>query len=176
MEYSISDISIIKSRIFAKIAKEIELAYQNDEINDLLDKYGIILEDERLPINTRTHRILVVGDLAGKLKDYQMIIKRVGINPENVEFLDYHQFKMFNARNLEYSNDYSDIIFGPVPHKTTEMGDTSSLLALMKKEPLKYPRVIPSVANSTSNQLKLSISSFKECLLKTFYYETLLDM
>ena len=45
MEYSFGEIAKIKSRIFAKIAKELEMANKNDEMDDLLDKYGIILEE-----------------------------------------------------------------------------------------------------------------------------------
>jgi len=44
------------------------------------------------------------------------------------------------------------------------MGDVSSLLAIMKREPNKYPKVIVATANSS---LKLSINSFKQALLNT---------
>lgn len=46
----------------------------------------------------------------------------------------------------------------------TNMGDVSSLLAIMKREPNKYPKVIVDTANSA---LKLSINSFKQALLNT---------
>ena len=45
MEYSISDICSIKSKIFAKISKEIEMASKNNEIDELLKKYGITFEE-----------------------------------------------------------------------------------------------------------------------------------
>ena len=175
MAYSFSEIAKIKSRIFAKIAKELEMANKNDEMDDLLDKYGIILEeDERMPINTRTYRILVIGELAGSKKDYQAAAKYVGINPDNIEFMDYNESKRIDARRLEFSNVYSDIIYGPTPHKVGEMGDTSSLLALIEQNPMRYPRLIRSNANSTDGRLKISISGFKDYLKRTFYYETLL--
>ncbi len=176
MEYSFGEIAKIKSRIFAKIAKELEMANKNDEMDDLLDKYDIILEDEeRMPINTRTYRILVIGELAGNKRDYQAAAKSVGINPDNIEFMDYEESKRLDARRLEYSNDYSDIIYGPTPHKISEMGDTSSLLALIENNPMKYPRLIRSKTNSTDGRLKISISGFKDYLKRTFYYETLLE-
>lgn len=176
MEYSFGEIAKIKSRIFAKIAKELEMANKNDEIDDLLDKYGIILEEEeRMPINTRTYRILVIGELVGNKRDYQAAAKSVGINPDNIEFMDYEESKRLEARRLEYSNDYSDIIYGPTPHKISEMGDTSSLLALIENNPMKYPRLIRSKTNSTDGRLKISISGFKDYLKRTFYYETLLE-
>lgn len=176
VEYSFGEIAKIKSRIFAKIAKELEMANKNDEMDDLLDKYGIILEEEeRMPINTRTYRILVIGELAGNKRDYQAAAKNVGINPDNIEFMDYEESKGLDARRLEYSNDYSDIIYGPTPHKISEMGDTSSLLALIENNPMKYPRLIRSKTNSTDGRLKITISGFKDYLKRTFYYETLLE-
>ena len=176
VKYSFSEIAKIKAKIFAKIAKELELANKNDEMDEVLDKYGVVLgEEERMPINTRTHRILVIGELAGSKKDYQMVAKKMDINPDNIEFMDYEESKRLDARRLEYSNDYSDIIYGPAPHKINEMGDTNSLLSLIEHNPMRYPRLIRSKTNSTDGRLKISISGFKEYLRKTFYYETLLE-
>ena len=176
MKYSISEFAAIKAKIFAKVAKELELANKNDEMDEVLDKYGVVLEaEERMPINTRTHRILVIGELAGSRKDYQIAAKKMDINPDNIEFMDYEESKRLDARRLEYSNDYSDIIYGPTPHKINEMGDTSSLLALIENNPMKYPRLIRSKTNSTDGRLKITISGFKDYLKRTFYYETLLE-
>ena len=176
MEYSFSEVAKIKAKLFAKLAKELEMAMKNNEMEDLLDKYGIILEEEeRMPINTRTYRVLVIGELAGNKKDYQIAAKKIGINPDNIEFMDYDESKKLDARRLEYSNEYSDIIYGPAPHKTNEMGDTSSLLALIRNNPTRYPRLIRSKANSVDGKLKISITGFKEYLTRTFYYETLLE-
>lgn len=176
MKYSFSEIAKIKAKIFAKIAKELELANKNDEMDEVLDKYGVVLEEEeRMPINTRTHRILVIGELAGSRKDYKMVAKKMDINPDNIEFMDYEESKRLDARRLEYSNDYSDIIYGPTPHKISEIGDTSSLLALIENNPTKYPRLIRSKTNSIDGRLKITISGFKDYLKRTFYYETLLE-
>ena len=176
VEYSFSEVARIKSKIFAKITKELEMANKNNEMDEVLEKYGVVLEEEeRTPINTRTHRILVIGELAGSKKDYQLVAKKMDINPDNIEFMDYEESKRLDARRLEYSNDYSDIIYGPAPHKTNEMGDTSSLLALIETNPMKYPRLIRSKSNSTDGRLKITITGFKEYLRKTFYYETLLE-
>ena len=73
-----------------------------------------------------------------------------------------------DTARLEYSTEYSDIIYGPTPHKTTGMGDTSSLLAKIKNDPTRYTRLTVATANGA---LKLSITSFKNCLSKTRYFE-----
>ncbi len=155
----------ILNKIISKIRYEIEKACENDEIDELLIKYGVVLEESSMPVNPRTHKVLVFGALAGKENDYKKIAKNLGLRENQVDFIsDYKELKRFNTTNLQYSNVYSDIIYGPNPHKQIEMGDTSSLLSVMKREPDKYPRVIEAHANSA---LKITISNFKEALLKT---------
>ena len=170
VEYSISQLIEIKSKIFDKIAKEIDLANKNDEMQLILEKYGIFLEEEPVLVNTKTMKILVIGALAGKLKDYQIAVKKMNIDLDNVEFIDTYDDRRFNVKRLEYSMDYSDIIYGPNPHKQVGIGDTYSFLAEMKRHPEKYPRVIETISNE---KLKITISGFKKALQSTRYYETL---
>ena len=172
MAYSFADIASIKSKVFAKIAKEIDLANKNGEMASFLDKYGIVFEEEAMPVDARTMKVLVLGSLAGKLKDYQMAAKKMDIDPSNIEFVDTYDDKRYDVRRLEYSMEYSDIIYGPNPHKTVGMGDTSSLLAEMKRSPEKYPRVVEAVSN---DKLKISISGFRAALMSTRLFETLLE-
>lgn len=170
VEYSISQLSEIKSKIFAKIAREIELANKNDEMQALFDKYGIYFEEEAMQVDTRTMKVLVLGALAGRVKDYKLAVKKMDINPDNVEFIDTYDDKRFNVAKLEYSMEYSDIIYGPNPHKQVGMGDTNSFLAEMKRNPERYPRVIEAVSN---DKLKITISGFKKALSSTRFFETL---
>ena len=138
---------------------------ENDEINELLEKYGVTLEEGCMPVNRRTHKILVFGDLAGKENDYKKVAKKMEINERQLEFIsDFKELKRYNTATLAYSNVYSDIIYGPNPHKQVGIGDHNSFLSAIKNEPQKYPRVIEAIDNT---ELKISISSFKEALLKT---------
>ena len=173
MEYSTFQISLIKSKVIAKITREIDFAASHNEIESVIAKYGITIDEERLPINTRTYKILIIGNLSGNINDYINAAKSLGIKPGNLEFVGYEEFKRFNAEKLKNSLEYSDLIFGPTPHKTKGMGDTSSFLALAEKNTGQFPKVIRSEANSIDRHLKFSISSFKNCLEKTYYYETL---
>lgn len=175
MLLNMSEKAKIKSRVFAKVSNELDLAIRDDELDGFLNKYGIILEEkERMPISTRLAKILVFGQLAGSKKDYQMAAKKVGINPDNIEFLDYEETKGFSAGRLRNSMQYSDIIYGPAPHKCTEMGNTSSLLEEIKKNPMEYPRLVEAKSNTMGTNLKISITTFRECIEKTFYYESLI--
>jgi hypothetical protein len=171
MHLSTSKLAEIKSKTISKIMKELDLAASDNKIDEFLKKYEIIIEEETMPVQPRTMKILVMGDLAGKLKDYQMIAKKLNIPKNNLEFIsDYKELKRFSVSKLEYSNVYSDIIYGPNPHKQVDMGKYSSFLVRMKKESHKYPRVHTSIANE---KLKITISNFKETLLSTRYYEAI---
>ena len=169
---SIVELATIKSKVFAKIATEIEIANREGTINDFLEKYGIIIELEQTPyFDSKRAKILVLGALAGNIDDFRTQLSKLGLNKNNVEFInDYDELKRFNAQKLEYSSEYSDIIYGPNPHKQVNIGDNASLLSLLQRNPEKYPRVIEAVAN---NKLKISINSFKEALLKTRLFESI---
>jgi len=170
--YSTSQIATLRSKILSKINKEIDIAIKNAALDDIFTKYGVTIEEnESSIVITNRMKILVLGELAGKLKDYQIAAKRKGIDPTNIEFIDYRQAKHLNAGRLKYSSEYSDIIIGPMPHKIEGMGDATSLLALIEKKPNEYPKLIKAEAN---NKLKITISGFSDYLLRTRFYETVI--
>lgn len=165
------DLAKIKSKVFAKIDSEIELANKENTIDEFLKKYGIVMELEQPYFDSKRAKILVLGALAGNVDDYKTQLGKLGLNKNNIEFInDYDELKRFNAQTLEYSTEYSDIIYGPNPHKQVNIGDNASLLTLLQRNPEKYPRVIEAVANG---KLKISINSFKEAVQKTRLFESL---
>lgn len=169
--YSQSQIADARGKIMAKINKEIDIAVRNGTFEEILERFGISLDDEPvMAVNTRRMKILVLGELAGNLRDYQFVAKKSGISPDNIEFINYVEAKRLNAGRLQYSNEYSDIICGPIPHKIEGMGDASSLLALMESRPSEYPKLQKATANSA---LKITITGFRELLFKTRYFEAL---
>lgn len=169
--YSQSQIADVRGKIMAKINKEIDIAVRNGALEEILERFGISLDCEpEMVVNTRRMKILVLGELAGSVRDYQNVAKKCGISLDNLEFIDYVEAKRLNAARLQYSNEYSDIICGPIPHKIQGMGETSSLLALMESKPSEYPKLLKATANSA---LKISITGFRELLLKTRYFEAL---
>lgn len=171
MAYTIGQLSRIKQKIIAKISSELDIANEEDRVQEILDKYGIVFEEDYIPVDTRTMKILVVGALAGSLKDYQIIAKKMGIHPDNIEFeCDYDKLKRFDAARLKDSFEYSDIIYGPNPHKQVNTDGFSSMLSMFKEAPERFPRVIEAC---DSHHLKISISTFRDSILKTRYFETL---
>lgn len=173
MLYSQSQIADLKTKIVRKINTEVDLALKNDAIDELLEKYGVELEEIIYQTNiSRRSKILVLGQLSGKMKDYQMAAKKLGVDEDNLEFIDYDGAKHLSAERLRYSCEYSDIICGPIPHKVEGMGDTSSLIAEIEKNPSEYPKLIKAISNDS---LKFSISRFKGYILKTRFFEEIVE-
>lgn len=171
--YSQSQISDLKSKIMRKINAEITLTLNNCALNEILEKYGVEIEETQYFSSvTRRSKILVLGQLSGKVKDYQVVAKKLGVKEDNLEFVDYVGAKHLSVERLSYSNEYSDIICGPVPHKIEGMGDTSSLIVEIEMNPSEYPKLIKAVVNDS---LKFSISGFKEYILRTRFFEKIVE-
>jgi len=169
--YSIAQKAKIKSKVLAKISLEFSYADSDEEILDIMNKYGIRLEEEPAYVNTRQMKILVFGALAGKANDYKMAARKMGISEENIVFEnDYEKLSRYDVSRLENSMQYSDIIVGPNPHKQTNTNGYSSMPSMIKNNPSKYPRLIESHANQA---LKITIKSFREALLDTRFIEAL---
>lgn len=170
--YTENQKSIILQKLYSKIQFEfMQASDDNEKLNELMEKYGIVLEDNAMWINLKDSKILIVGALAGKKNDFITCAKKSGINERNLEFFsDYEKLTNLGLAKLEYSNKYSDIIFGPVPHSMVGKNDSTSIIAKMESEPSKYPRVTRA---KTENEIKLSISSFKKAITCTRYYESL---
>lgn len=172
MVYSQSQISNLKIKIIRKIDKEIKLSIENGTLNEVLNKYNIELDEvEYLTCITKRSKILVLGQLSGKVKDYQIAAKKLYISEDNLEFVDYNESKHFNVERLRNSCEYSDIICGPMPHKIKGMGKTSNFIAEMEKNPTEYPKLIKV---SSNNNLKFSISEFKKCIEKTRFFDEII--
>lgn len=172
MQYTNQTIAKIKAKVLSKINAELALAIDNEELDEFLEKYGVIIDDkETMLVNTRTMKILVLGDFAGSINSYKTALKKCGIDERNVVFEnDYEKIKRLGITRLEYSMEYSDIILGPIAHKISGIGDNNSFLSMVEKEPHKFPRVIKAMANGI---IKLSITSFKDSILKTRFFEAL---
>lgn len=76
---------------------------------------------------------MVLVQLSGKVKDYQLVAKKLGFNEGNLEFVDYDGAKHLSVERLRYSCEYSDITCVPIPHKVKSMKDTSSFISEIKK-------------------------------------------
>ena len=171
MPYSVSERADIIAKASQVFRNMLLNAIDSDSLNDFLNKLGIELDEASNPAyasyNRRT-KILVLGALAGKKKDYISWAKRLGVDEQNLEFRDYEEMKTFNTEKLRYSSAVSDIICGPIPHKVAGMGDYSSFITLLKDNPSEYPKVYLATSNES---IKLTINNFKLGILQTRYKE-----
>ena len=87
--YSTRELADIKGKIINKINFELDEAFINGNVDDVLKKYGIIYESKSpIMVDTKTMKILVFGALAGKKSEYQKVVKELGIESSHVEFVD----------------------------------------------------------------------------------------
>ena len=170
MTYSIAQKSKIKREILNKVS--LKLNFADDEmLDELMEQFGVHLDEDCVIVDTRHMKILVLGSLAGNVDNYKTAAKRMNVTNNNIVFEnDYEKLHGYNVEKLRNSDIYSDIIYGPTPHKMTGIDGFNSALAMMKADPSNYPRVIEATANGV---LKISVNSFKSALLRTRYIEAL---
>ncbi len=171
MEYGLSELAEIRAKVHAVLNAELDRAIRKHTVDEFMNKYCIVYEDEWVPLEKNRARILVLGALAGNVRDYVAIAKDLNVPKDSIDFInDYDDLKRVDISKFRNSSVYTDIIFGPVPHKMTGMGDTSSLLADMKNNPSEYPRIIEARAN---DKLKITKTNFEAAIRMSRYYEKL---
>ena len=149
------------------ITEKIILANRMDELDNLLDSWGLhnLIENEPLSSDTfydtyRKGKIVVLGSSQVKEHDLLGIVKSLGLDKDRFEFcLYYKQILSYPFSKLQYNPDYRLVIVGAMPHSTAGKGDSSSAIADMEKGN-GYPKVI----RLGSNELKISKSNFKKAL------------
>lgn len=118
-------------------------------------------------VKRKNGKIVVIGDSSVKEKDLLGIAKEYGIEKYQIEFvLDYESTKNYNYKKLQYTDVYQVVFVGPMPHKTVDTGNSSSMISEMEKQPEVYPRIIR--LNCGYNGLKITKSNFREAL-NTYY-------
>ena len=168
---SIEELEEIINTIIDKITEEVTVANRcgENELNCVLEKYGIhnLKKESYSYIDLNSSRVLVVGQMFLKQKDIVGICKSLDIDPERLEYVSYDEATNYNYEKLRFSNRYSDIIFGSVPHKGKNIGNNSSIITMIENNQEEYPKVIRAM---DSNELKLTKTSFKEALKNTRVY------
>ena len=160
--------------IYSKIVEEVTLANRTsqDELNKVLDKYGFAEKKQSYQYcNVRSSKIIVFGRTEIKPNILNAIAKDLGIHPERIDYISYDDTTNYDISNLEYSNKYSDILVGPVPHKAKNMGDYSSMIESIEANSECFPSLI-RVTDETGT-LRISKTSFKTALLKTQLFKGL---
>lgn len=164
------DLEQILDKIYQKLIKEVNEAYHNGKLDELLKKYGFVdeNEDEHAYYDSNHSKIIVIGDSRISKSEMEGIAKHNGIDPRKIEFvLEYDKLTNYNFCKFKYNMSYSDILIGPIPHKVKGLDASSSFMAMVKKQPECFPKVINLRG---SDNLKITKNSFLNGLLKTRLY------
>ena len=119
------------------------------------DPYGI--ENDSLGC------IIVIGESSVKEDILRGVGKDMGISKSRFAFLDYKETKGQDCRDWQYNPSIAAIMCGPVPHKTTGMGDSSSLMEALRSQP-GYPPI--EELRDMAGDLKITKASFRDGLAK----------
>ena len=158
------DVDELEDVIDAVIEK-ITYANRTGELEELLEKLNLsnLVSKQSCYEPNRKGKILVIGESEVNENILNGIIKKLGIDKSRFEFcLDYNKAKTFNYKKLQYSPNYSVVIFGPVPHSTTGKHYSSSVIAEMKNNE-GYPRLRVLSGN---NAIKITKTNFRNTLIE----------
>lgn len=133
---------------------------RTDKLNTWLELMGLtnLLQPDTSYFTYRSAKILVIGESQIKLNVLKAIIKNLGIDFNRFEFcLDYKDAKSYHYEKLRYNSNYSLVLVGAMPHKTSGTGEFSSAIARMEQED-GFPPVV------RFKDLKITKTTLKEAL------------
>lgn len=133
---------------------------RTDKLNTWLELMGLtnLLQPDTSYRPYKNAKIVIIGEAQIKENIISAIIKKSDININRLELcLDYNDAKSFNFNKLRYNSQYSLVLVGAMPHKTSGTGDFSSAIARMEQED-GFPPVV------RFKDLKITKTTLKEAL------------
>lgn len=113
-------------------------------------------------------KIVLIGDSCLSVRDIKMHVKKKGLDPNRVELiLDYDKLTNFDINKFRNNANYSNIIFGAIPHKIKGIGDYKSAISMMQQESEQFPKIIIATDGHGN---KITKSSLDKALEKTQMY------
>ena len=169
MALAVKEIEIVMEQMINNLKKEIMVANINGELENVLKKYGYIQDSNTcFYYDTRTAKIIVIGEIQTKEKEVLGCLKSVGIDKNRVEFYsDYHKLKNTNFNFLRNNANYSDILVCAMPHKMAGIDGYNSFVSMVEDNKDEFPTL------TKIGKMKYSNSAFKEALMQTNYYKKL---
>ena len=134
---------------------------QKGQLEDLLRLLGMSellgVESEEI---SRDGKIIVIGQSEVEREKLAAVAKKIGIEKDRFEFyLNYEDAKTFDFKKTQWSDKYSYILVGQMPHSGYSKGDYSSVITALERED-GYPPVV----RMGTNGLKITKSSFRSTL------------
>ena len=135
---------------------------RSEELFALLQLLGLpeLLGDVIGGEHPRDGIIIVIGQSRTNVADLIGGAKKLGFPKDRFEFcLDYEDGKTFNFSKTQYSQKYSCILVGPMPHSGIAKGEYGSVIAALRPE-----EGYPPVYRMGADELKITKSSFLRTL------------
>lgn len=144
-----------------KLMERIIYLNRTNRLESFLELLGFVKEDNFLDsTRSKNGKIIVVGESEVTKQCLLAIGKECGISKDRFEFcLSYDEAKRFNFKKTQYSDKYSLIMVGPMPHSSYGSGDFSSALSALRNTD-GYPPVVSLGFQS----LKITKTNFKNTL------------
>lgn len=156
--YDIDELEDISKQIYDALPAAIQMLNRYGQLDSLLDLLGINKSATDYNKTIRKGKILVLGQLDTSVESICKIGEKYKISRKRFEIVsEYDDCANFDYKNLQYSQKYCMIMFGPQPHKGKNIGDNSSGIAAVEKFDF-YP---PSIR---VGHLKITKSSFEAAL------------
>lgn len=114
----------------------------------------------------RTGDILVLGALDAKKEVLQSVAQALGYSRNRFKFVEYGDVSQFNCSVLVHSMRYAAVMCGPVPHKTMEMGDTSSLLEELRHPERGFSPLAELRESAGTGNLRITKTTFRDGLAR----------
>lgn len=143
------------------------IKYFNIQKHDAFKQLDIDLKD----FNFRDDaKILFLGGDGGiKEKDMSGIFKNLNLGSNSFEHIKYDELANFDITQYKNTISFSDIFIGVSPHKSKNIGNTSSLVQYLLNNQEEYPR-ITVFKNDRGELEKFSKTNVKKHLLNSALY------
>lgn len=136
---------------------------RTDKLEEFLQLIGLgnLIGEPETDTSNKNGKIIVIGSCeVGKETLAACAKKNYGIEKNRFEFfLDYDDAKSFNFKKTRWSDDYSVILVGQMPHSGNAKGSFSSIISAIENQ-----EGYPPVVRVGSNGLKITKAAFKNAM------------
>lgn len=121
---------------------------------------GELLGEVGAATEKRKGKIIVIGQSEVPKEKLASVANNLGIDKERFEFyLNFNDAKYFNFRKTQWSDSYSAILVGEMPHSGKAKGEYSSIISAIESQ-----EGYPPVVRVGTKGLKITKASFKYTL------------
>lgn len=152
---------VIRDNLEERLEEILIKLNQKGQLEDLLrllemsELLGV--EDEDI---AKEGKIIVIGQSEVEREKLAAVAKNLGIEKDRFEFyLNYEDAKNFDFKKTQWSDKYSYILVGQMPHSGHSKGDYSSVITALEKG-----NGYPPVVRMGTKGLKITKSSFRSTL------------